>query len=287
MSNLWQVEFIAPAAVADGLEATLGDEALAITRFEASPDGHFWRLTFLFMALPNPEILAQSAGNLPFSTTEVQAKDWVAHSQRALPPIAAGRFYLHGSHDPAHPLPHIHDLLIDAGQAFGTGRHETTRGCLLMLDQLVKRKTTVKNILDLGCGSGVLALAALRAKPCRATASDNDPTATTVAHLNAHANQLQARLKLATAQGFRHRTIAARAPYDLIFANILARPLVSLAPALAHHLSPDGYVILSGLLNEQEPQVRNAYRRAGLHFKKRLRLGNWTTLLMQRRMGKA
>lgn len=285
MSDLWQIEATLTTADADAIEAALQDTALASTRFEANADGTLWRLSFIFAEQPNAKMLVNNFTETPYTCSKIPSTDWVAHSQRALAPVSAGRFYIHGSHDPGHPLPHIHDLRIDAAQAFGTGRHETTKACLLLFEHIAKRRPSRCKVLDLGCGTGVLALAALRAIPCSAIASDNDPLAVRVASSNAATNRLRQSFQAVRAEGLRHRTIATNAPYDIIFANILARPLVLLAPNIARHVKRNGWVILSGLLGKQEGQVTNAYRRMGLRLQHRLRLGDWTALLMQRYTG--
>jgi ribosomal protein L11 methyltransferase len=172
-------------------------------------------------------------------------------------------------------------LEIDAGTAFGTGHHGTTSGCLLAFDSLLKQKAP-KRILDLGCGTGVLALAAARALRRPVLASDIDPIAVTVTRDNARNNGARPLVSAVTAPGLRHRLIADSAPYDLIFANILARPLIALAHDLTRSLSPGGTLILSGLTRDQERAVRAAYRNRDLIPANPLRIGNWSTLVFNR-----
>lgn len=205
--------------------------------------------------------------------------DWVAESQRSLPAVAAGRFRLRGSHitEPA-PRGSI-DLLIDANAAFGTGRHETTRGCLLAMQDLAKRRT-VSQVLDMGCGSGVLAMAAARLWPCRVLGADNDAPSLVVTRENLRNNGVGDRVSVLLSDGFRRAEIAAQGPYDLILANILAEPLCSMARDLRRHLAPGGTVVLSGLLVSQERSVIARYRSAGLPLKRRYRLDDWSTLVL-------
>jgi ribosomal protein L11 methyltransferase len=207
--------------------------------------------------------------------------DWVRRSLEGLAPVATGRFYLYGSHDSARRRAGGISLEIDAGTAFGTGHHGTTAGCLVAFDALLKRASP-RRILDLGCGSGVLGLAAASALRRPVLASDIDAVAVAVARDNARNNRIGPWLAAVSAPGLKHRRIAADAPYDLIFANILARPLIALAGDLAHRLAPRGSVILSGLTRDQEQAVRAAYRNRGLVPESPLRMGNWSTLVFRK-----
>jgi len=282
LTELWQATATLPRDTADSLAALLEGVALAVSLFEADAKGLSWRIEAIFDARPDSRALSELPGGERLSLAPVPARDWVTESQRALPPIRAGRFHLHGSHDPRHPLPNVIDLLVEAGQAFGTCRHETTKACLLMLDRELKRQPWPRRVLDLGCGSGVLALAFAAATRRAALGSDIDPVAVRVTHENARVNRQHHRVRAVVAAGFRHRTIGRGQPYDLIFANILARPLVLLAPAMGRHLAPGGRVLLSGLLRRQEAMVANAMRRAGLRLERRMALGEWSALLMRR-----
>ena len=210
------------------------------------------------------------------------AVDWVAESQKALPAIRAGRFYLYGSHVRERPPPAYSPLLVEAGAAFGTGRHETTRGCLVALTQLAKRRA-VRKVLDMGCGSGLLAMAAARLWPCRVLAVDNDPVAVRVARANAALNRLSGPFRTAVSDGYQAHLVRRAGPYDLICANILAPPLRAMAPALARSLAPGGQAILSGLLVSQEAWVLRAHLDQGLRLQSRVVLGDWTTLVLTRR----
>ncbi|WP_022726866.1 50S ribosomal protein L11 methyltransferase [Fodinicurvata sediminis] len=209
--------------------------------------------------------------------------DWVAESQAALPPLQAGRFFVHGSHVQERPAAGAIPLLVEANIAFGTGRHETTRGCLLALCDLAKRGRKTR-VLDLGCGSGILAMGAAHLWPkARILATDNDPGSVRVARENAGLNRLSSRVRSYFSQGYAHPAIKREGPYDLIVANILAAPLCRMATDTARHAKPGGHVILSGLLWHQERWVRQRHRAAGLVLEARYKLGDWTTLLLRAR----
>jgi ribosomal protein L11 methyltransferase len=206
--------------------------------------------------------------------------DWVAESEKALPPIRAGRFYVYGAHVTAPPPAAAIAIRIEASVAFGTGRHESTRGCLLMLDRLARRGRVARP-LDLGCGSGILAIAMARLGPAPVLAADIDPDSVAKARENAAVNRVARRVRVLQSDGYRGREIARRGPYDLVVANILAGPLAAMAPDLRRVLAPGGRAVLSGLLAAQERQVLAPHRSLGLVLEARLRLGDWTTLLLR------
>jgi ribosomal protein L11 methyltransferase len=207
--------------------------------------------------------------------------DWVRRSLEGLAPVTAGRFYLHGSHDRHVRRSGGHSFEIDAGTAFGTGHHGTTAGCLSALDDILKRHRP-KRILDLGCGTGVLAIAAAQALKTRALATDIDAEAVRVTVRNAELNGVRPLIIAATAAGLHHHVITNHAPYDLIFANILARPLASLAQGLSSILKPGGHLILSGLTFDQLRWIRACYTNRGLVPTKTIRNLNWIALVMQK-----
>ena len=210
---------------------------------------------------------------------DVPDLDWVKRSLEGLAPVAAGRFFLHGSHDRHVRRAGGISLEIDAGTAFGTGHHGTTAGCLEALDDILKRSRPSR-ILDLGCGTGVLAIAAAKALKTKALATDIDPEAVRVTLNNAALNGVKPLLRGQTAPGLHHTSIKQSAPYDLIFANILARPLASLAAGLCTILAPGGSLILSGLTPDQKRWITACYKSRGLIQGKIIRKENWLAIVM-------
>jgi ribosomal protein L11 methyltransferase len=218
----------------------------------------------------------------PLGLEFVPAQDWVAKSQRDLAPVRAGRYFVYGSHDRAKARGRPGAIEIDAGRAFGTAHHATTRGCLLAVEALAKGRRFA-NMLDLGCGSGVLAIAAVKAGVRRVLATDIDPVAVRVARGNCRLNGVSAFVALQTAAGLAHRAIARRAPYDLIVANILARPLLTLAEPIRRAAAPGSYVVLSGLVDRQARETLGRYKAAGFVLARRISLEGWATLVLRRR----
>ena len=254
-------------------------EPLAVTINETDEAKNHWETVAYFATDADAEearrLLQVPSGII----SELPDKDWVRHSLEGLAPVIAGRFFLHGSHDRERRRHGGVPFEIDAGTAFGTGHHGTTAGCLLALDAILKRRRP-KRILDLGCGTGVLAIAAALAAKRKTLATDIDPEAVRVTELNAELNGVAPLLNGVTAPGLKHTRIAHGAPYDLIFANILARPLISLAQGLTSILAPGGNLILSGLTRDQVRWVLAAYRNRGLVPVQTLFLGNWATLTL-------
>ncbi len=298
--DLWQISFsvsTADSAVAEAvLEDQLGDAVRATSRFEAdAPD--LSQLQVIVEHPPDVEALTSALsevlGTVPDLRLEpVPQTDWVTAALDQQPPVRAGRYFVYGSHVKEAPPPGAVALRVDAGTAFGTGSHETTRGCLLALDQLAQGRN-FHNALDIGCGTGVLAMAiaktfrakTFRAKTLRAPvlASDIDPVAVAVARDNVRLNGLTRQVEVVCADGLRHERLEARAPFDLVTANILAGPLVRLAPDLGTRVVSGGVVVLSGLLGDQEPMVLSAYRDQGFDLDRRLDLNGWHTLVLARR----
>ncbi len=285
--DMWRIEIVLPEpARVEPFEAALArdDGAVAVTRVAAGG----WRLAIYVEGRPDRgELTARIAVaaacigiEAPAVTIEkVPDIDWVGHVHARTPPIRAGRFYVHGSHV-AEPVPDgCVGILMDAGPAFGTGDHQSTRGCLIALDRLAQGRPMAK-ILDLGCGSGILSIAAARIWPADIIAADVDPDAVAMTGRCAQANGVAGRIAAVRSRGFQNRKLRAGAPFDLVLANILARPLVRLAPAIARHLAPGGRVILSGLLDGQGPAVLDAYRAHGLANAERIALDEWLTLVI-------
>lgn len=215
------------------------------------------------------------------SVQQLEDKDWVTESLSGLPAVSAGPFYVAGAHELTGLADGRIPVWIEAGPAFGTGHHGTTKGCLEALAKELKRSRP-KNVLDIGTGSAVLAIAAVKGGAARALGTDIDAESIRVANENRINNRVGRSLKLLVADGANHHEIRDRAPYDLIMANILARPLVSLSKDIARLVAPGGRVILSGLLNFQEPQVRAAYVGRGLRLVDRRRINGWSTLVFER-----
>jgi ribosomal protein L11 methyltransferase len=207
--------------------------------------------------------------------------DWVLENLRDFPPIDAGRFFVRGSHwDGRCPVGRT-ELLVDAGTAFGSGEHATTKGCLLMLDRLARRRRFLRP-LDLGSGSGILGIAMAKMWAVDVLATDIDPSAVKVAAINARLNHVAARFTSVVSDGYRNPELKRRRPFDIIVANILAKPLMRMAKDMAAHLAPDGVAVLSGLLDWQERMVMGTHERQGLRLKDRIVRDGWATLLIGR-----
>ena len=251
--------------------------------FEVEDGQGIWEVSGYFLEAPSDislALLSAAYGANLFVVSEVPDQDWVAKVRRELPPVEAGRFFVYGSHDLEHlPTGRI-GLLIEAAMAFGTGHHGTTLGCLRAFDRLLDRGRSFENVLDLGCGTAVLAMAAARMSVNSVIASDIDPVAVEVAVVNVLANDLEGRVNCVESIGFDGPALAQAAPFDLIFANILKGPLVDLAPDMAMHLAPGGIAILSGLLVEQADDIVAVYNAQGIDLMEREDLGEWTALTL-------
>jgi ribosomal protein L11 methyltransferase len=272
--------------IADVLAESVDADTAAVTAFEKT-DGHGWAVALHFAETPDEaalrDLVALAAGEdaaaaLAFDT--VAARDWVAASLEGLKPVEAGRFVVHGSHDRHRIAVNKLGLEVEAALAFGTGHHGTTRGCLLLLDDVLRRHRPVR-VLDLGTGSGVLAMAAAKALRIPVLASDIDPQAVRVARDNARRNGVGEFVDCIQADGFGAPAFTAWGPFDLVLANILANPLRAMATGLAHHLAPNALVILSGLLPAHAGPVIAAYRARGLRLARRLEIDGWASLLLR------
>lgn len=237
-------------------------------------------------------IAALFGGSLPpLAAERLPDTDWVTESQKGVDPIRAGRFHVRTPEHPSLHEPGRRDFVIPASQAFGTGQHATTAGCLTMLSAMKARGVVVRNLADIGTGTGLLAFAALDLWPrALATASDIDEVCVEVVETNARNNGISfgsrsGALTMLVADGMNHQLLEARGPYDLVIANILAGPLIALAPEFARHLVPGGHLLLAGLLETQEAQVRRACRKAGLRLAERLVVGDWSILWLRKRGG--
>jgi ribosomal protein L11 methyltransferase len=271
--------------VVDVLTEIFFEDQAAFAAFER-PDG-CWDVTVHFAEAPDQamlrELVAGSAGEdiakaIVFDT--VEARDWVKASLEHLIPVPAGRFVVHGQHDRARVPANKLGIEIEAALAFGTGHHGTTRGCLLLLDHVLKARQP-RRVLDLGTGTGVLAIAAAKALHGAVLASDIDPPSVAVARDNARLNETGPLVTTIRATGFSAPQFAKAGPFDLVLANILANPLRQLAGPMARHLAPSAFVILSGLLTHQTPSVTAAYRARGLVPLRHLRIDGWSSLLLR------
>lgn len=227
-------------------------------------------------------VAAAVTGRQPssLSVAPLPGMDWVAEVNRRTPPVSAGRFFVRGSHVTGRTPPGRIEIVLDAGQAFGTGSHESTRGCLLALDAMTPPGEG--EILDLGTGSGILAIAAAKLWRRPVLAADVDPVSVATARENAGLNAVEPLIETRRSRGFSNPRLRARAPYSLILANILADPLVRLAPVIARYLHRDGLAVLSGLLQDQEASLAAAYGSAGLSVRARYPIDVWTTLVVGR-----
>ena len=234
----------------------------------------------LYVTMPDGGLLSRLAGK-PVRVEPVPDQDWVKLSQEGLPPVRAGRFFIYGAHDRGTVPPGVIPLRIEAGLAFGTGHHESTTLCLALISQLAKRRR-FRRVLDLGCGTGILAIAMARLWRSPMLAADIDPVAVGVTRGNARDNETAPWVRTIAADGLMHPVLRAGAPYELIVANILAGPLTRLAPSIVGVLAPSGYVLLSGLLKWQENVVLSYYRQHGVKLRVQRRDGNWSALLLER-----
>ena len=263
----------------------LDPEPTGIGTFEIEDGTGTWEVGAYFSAPPDIaglELLAAAHDAKPFVISEVPDQDWVAKVRRELSPVEAGRFFVYGSHDADQVPTGRVALLIEAAMAFGTGHHGTTLGCLRALDRLMDQGFAGQNVADIGAGTAVLAMAAAKVWPNKVIASDIDPVAVEVAEANAVANNVADRVICVEAAGFDHPVLAGKAPFDLIFANILMGPLLDLAGDMSGAMVKGGYAILSGILVEQAADVIAGYAAAGLELSHHEEIGEWATLTLRK-----
>ncbi|WP_269713645.1 50S ribosomal protein L11 methyltransferase [Caulobacter sp. NIBR2454] len=269
-------------AAADAIDANVALEGATYSILEEDEDRGIWRIDAFPTSDEEVEALKAQLAEFTGLKTVVEAladADWLAMALSGLPPVRAGRFFVFGLHDKGRTSPNMVNLRIEAGAAFGTGHHGTTVGCLQAYDALLKAKRFEK-VLDVGAGTGLLAIAAARTGSRVAVGTDIDKPSVRISKENAKVNRADARF--VHASGLGHRLVRDSAPYDLVFANILARPLVSLAQDIKGALKPGGTVILSGLLRTQERFVKAAYLSRGFKVRRRIHRDAWATLVLQR-----
>ncbi len=298
MADSWKLTAYGSKAVIEGAlvaqEAALDwKEDLVLAGFEVAGDRpDDWKLDAYLPRKPTAADRKAIAGLFKrtppsFATEYLADVDWVTESQKGIDPIRAGRFHVRTPEYPASE--DAVDLVIPASQAFGTGQHATTAGCLIMLERMRSEGMAPRDLIDVGTGTGLLAFAALRLWPrAFATASDIDPVCTAVVEENARLNDVglgarRGQLLMTIADGMDDPLLQARGPYDLLIANILARPLIELAPDFAAAVVPGGHLLLAGLLTTQEADVRRSYRRAGFRLARRLVRGDWSILWLRAR----
>ena len=287
-AKLWRAAFAAPAALVETFADALGDAA-ALTIL-APPRKSEARIEALFDHEPDKAALAARLAVIAalcrakapkLDIREVPQLDWLKKVAGDFPPFDVARWTVYGAQHRAKVLRPRLALQIDATSAFGTGEHPTTKGCLLMLDRLLKKKAP-RLALDMGCGSGILAMAYAKAAHGKAVAVDLDPESVQIAAANAKANGLQSRVRIGLGNGYRAALVRQNGPYDLVMANIFAGPLCKMAKDLKRHLGPGGVAVLSGLLNHQANAVLAAHQAQGLRLVKRLRIGEWAVLALKR-----
>lgn len=277
----------AAAAISALLEALLEEDAFPVASFEEDEQAGKWNVSVYVPEAETERVREMIASQLDalglqgdIRAEELGQENWVERTLRDLAPVRAGRFVVHGSHDAGCARPNEFAILIDAGMAFGTGHHGTTAGCLEAIANELKRQRFA-NALDLGSGTGVLAIAIAMAARIPVLASDIDPVADRIAAENARTNGVGSLVETLTATGFDHRRLGELAPFDLIVANILAGPLQAMAHDLVGHLSPGGTVILSGLLPGQKARILAAYRLQGLRLERATVRDGWLTLVLR------
>ncbi len=261
----------------------LNPEPTGIGVFEVEDGSGLWEVGGYFVDAPDLAglaLLAASSGAKDFVVSEIPETDWVAHVRRELAPVEAGRFFVYGAHD-ADKVPEDKIALrIEAAMAFGTGHHGTTQGCLLALDKLVERGISPRAVADVGCGTAVLAMASAKLFPISTIAGDIDEIAVEVAQTNLSVNGLDGKVKCVVSAGFDNPDMRDSAPYDLVFANILKGPLIDLAPDMRSNIAKGGFLIISGILNDQADEVVSIYSGFGFNEVERIQIVDWTTTIL-------
>ena len=282
---MWEVSFKVSQKVISVFEKCLEPFAQAIS---CQRHLDYWLLKAYLSKKPDEtlieSIVAETASLVAVANPSLTIRlmpeiNWVAESLKGLRPISVGRFIIYGSHNDKPTNQHLIGLEIDAGEAFGTGHHATTKGCLMALSRLNKPKNNIR-MLDLGCGAAVLALAAAKLWKIKVLAGDIDPTAVRVAKENVRKNKLHKSISCVASDGFDSARLKKEGPFDVIVANILSEPLRRLARPMRMNSRPNATIILSGILSTQSPAIISTYRSQGFHLQSRLQLDGWTTLIL-------
>ena len=287
---LWQIVCKVPAEAADLFEEYLRRYCFTVSS-SAKVNSSVWSVEGFSEAEPDREIIERGARALakdtgfevPSFLYDLQPPiNWLAENLASFPPIRWKRFFVHGSHYKGTIPSGVTPLILNAGTAFGSGEHPTTGGCLLALDRLARKKS-FKRLLDVGCGSGILSIAAAKTWNVPVLAADIDPESVLVTKANARLNQIDNLIQSVCSDGYKHRQIGINGPYDLIMANILARPLAKLAKDLSHSLAKGGTAIISGIIERDIAWMVKTHRMAGLHLIDKSVLKGWATLVLEQR----
>jgi ribosomal protein L11 methyltransferase len=295
-SHLWRIALVVPESAAAAFSEAVGEQAVAVSTFELE-EGVSWLVEATTHGEPDRPrlearvaVLAEALGiaEPPLVVEHLPLIDWVSFTQQSFPPLRIGRYFVYGSHHDGLVPPGSVSLQVDAATAFGSGEHGSTKGCLLALDRLARRTGPARRCgrrggaLDMGCGSGILAMAMARTWRMRVTAVDIDSESVRVTRFNAARNGVAGLVAAQGGDGYRTAVVRRHAPFQVVTANILARPLARMAPRLARVLARGGHVVLAGLLARQERHVLQAHRAQGLRLVARIPVGEWTTLVMRR-----
>lgn len=289
-TNLWRIEVATTGTTVNAFEEALDPFCGAISWY-ATDNEQEWRIEGFTEKKPDPESLAQAMSAVAealsvivpeVSVVPVAPRDWVADSLRMFPPTDAGRYFIYGTHYVTPPPVGRIGICLNPGRAFGSGEHATTKGCLLAFDELA-RSLRFSNVLDMGCGSGILSIAMAKTWTAQVTAADVDVNCVLVSKNNIHNNAAARQVRVVRSNGYASPVIAANGPYGLIVSNILANPLCRFAVDLGRHLDKGGIAVLAGFIEEDANRVRAAHQRQGLRLLRSYKIDGWVTLVLERR----